>query len=80
MPMSVSVEASTGCFEEHPFPFHPELPKASLISGESEREKSRQTKNCSSPLMFTVLLNAGAFGVEDNNTVRLNLYSVDMDL
>lgn len=78
--MSVSVEASTGCLEEHPCPFHPELPKASLISGESEREKSRQTKNCSSPFAFTVLLNAGDFGVDDNNPVRLNLYSADTDL
>lgn len=35
------IEPNIGCFEENPFPFHPELPKASLISCESEREKSR---------------------------------------
>ena len=62
---------------------HSVPPRAAQVQSdrwESGRDKTRRKKSCSSPFVFTLLLKAGAFGVEDRNPVLPNLHSGDTDL
>ena len=56
---------------------HSMPPRAAHVQSDQvgeRRDKSRRKKNCSSPFIFTLLLKAGASGVEDHNPVFPNLH------